>query len=281
MQRATPPPAPASIQTPPRARPVATPLTSKPSLHSFGTQDSLAEQIFKAECEAVGKHAFVQQPMPGSLDDAAPSPLVPSAALLPPLAWAVQPPAPAVQPLAPAVQPPAPAVQPLALAVQPTAPAVRPSAPAIQAAAPLRAERGQELDDDTENNNMSEGAKRERKIYNRFYHGLCRSPKAPPEVVQLYNKSKGKRGGLLFIFEDWMQSGAPKPGDDWKQMSMVIKLTRKNSQRTKGTYVLMSRDALVAKYKDAPWTSNGVETCVCVEHVRHFFLAEHCVHASF
>jgi hypothetical protein len=82
-------------------------------------------------------------------------------------------------------------------------------------------------------------------------------------VVQLYNESKGKRGGLLFIFEDWMQSGAPKPGDDWKQMSMVIKLTRKSSQKTKGTYVLMSRDALVAKYKDAPCTSNGVETCVC------------------
>ena len=85
----------------------------------------------------------------------------------------------------------------------------------------------EESDDDEQDiDNKNDGAKRERTLYNRFYHGLCRSPKAPTEVLELYNKSKGKRGGLLFIFEDWIQSGKPKPGDDWKKMSMVIKLTR-------------------------------------------------------
>ena len=72
------------------------------------------------------------------------------------------------------------------------------------------------------------------------------SKKAPKAVVEKAASLKKKRGGLLALYEDWLQSR-----EDWGASCIVQRLCKGRAERYKGRFKYFTREELVQRYRDA------------------------------
>ena len=82
----------------------------------------------------------------------------------------------------------------------------------------------------------------------RFWRSVQPGPgrsKAPPTVVEKASSFKKKRGGLLALFENWLQSK-----EDWGKSCIVQRLTKGRSERYRGRFKWLTHDELLQRYKD-------------------------------
>ncbi len=69
--------------------------------------------------------------------------------------------------------------------------------------------------------------------------------KAPPAVVERASVFKKRRGGLLALFEDWLQAK-----EDWGKSCLVQRLTKGRTERFRGRFKWFTRDELLQRYKN-------------------------------
>jgi hypothetical protein len=74
----------------------------------------------------------------------------------------------------------------------------------------------------------------------------------PKEVCEAYALAKGKRGGLLALYEDWLQSSG-----NWTTSRLVTRLTQTNSTTARGRFKVFNRTQLMEKYQ----ATGGMRFC--------------------